>query len=459
MDSWRQLDKVGWAGVLGLMGLLASAVAQEPIAPDAEGEWAGDVNPAGRISGRFESDGEWIPVPMGSGYTVYAIVQEGRRIYAGGDFTTIGTQTVNHVAVWDGSSWSPLGSGFGNSVRALLLQGGRLYAGGDFTNAGGRAANRIAMWDGSEWTNLGTGMDQRVNSLAHDGTNLYAGGYFTNSGSLAVTRVAKWNGSAWTNLGVGVNSPPWSSLWSGGRLFVGGSFTMAGGAPTTNLAMWSGGAWTNLGGGPVGTPYALMADSRRVYAGGIKTWGMLSYSNFLSSWTYGTGVFPDFGPKQGGFRVTIRGSSLGNGSDVTNVTLCGVKATQILSQSATQVVVTAGTASTASTGAVKVYSSHLGVTTSSNAFSYLGVSSFKLQAAALTDKVVLRWPNPKQYGYESAVVQIRAATNRYPAATNEGSLVYSGTNRMVFHSPVVSRQTNFYTIWTSPNGVTFVEPN
>ena len=157
--------------------------------------------------------------------------------------------------------------------------------------------------------------------------------------------------------------------------------------------------------------------------------------------------------------MTIRGSSLGNGSDVTNVTLCGLKVSQIVSQSATQVVVTAGTAGQSSTGAVKVYSSHLGVTTSSNAFSYLGVSSFKLQAAALTDKVMLRWPNPKQYGYENSTVQIRAATNGYPAVLTDGELVYSGTNRVAVHSNVVSRRTNFYTIWTSQNGVTFVEPN
>ena len=68
--------------------------------------------------------------------------------------------------------------------------------------------------------------------------------------------------------------------------------------------------------------------------------------------------------------MTIRGENLGNGSDVTNVTLCGVSATNIASQSATQVVVWAGSRGSSATGDVVVFSTSYGATTRSNAFAY-----------------------------------------------------------------------------------------
>ncbi len=46
---------------------------------------------------------------------------------------------------------------------------GNLYAGGDFTTAGGVSANHIAKWDGSAWSALGPGMNGTVNALAFDG--------------------------------------------------------------------------------------------------------------------------------------------------------------------------------------------------------------------------------------------------------------------------------------------------
>ncbi|MDD4870921.1 MAG: IPT/TIG domain-containing protein, partial [Kiritimatiellae bacterium] len=81
------------------------------------------------------------------------------------------------------------------------------------------------------------------------------------------------------------------------------------------------------------------------------------------------GVSPSSGSYIGGYPVVITGTNLGDGADITNVTLCGVSAT-IQSQSATQIVVTAG-ASPPCTGDVQVYSTSYGVTVKSNAFSYI----------------------------------------------------------------------------------------
>ena len=98
-------------------------------------------------------------------------------------------------------------------------------------------------------------------------------------------------------------------------------------------------------------------------------------STFADAYTYNPAgtmqdVFPTTGSWTGGYQVVISGTNLCNGSDVTNVTLCGTSVTSIDSQSATQVVVTASSG-TPGTGDVVVSSISFGATTKSNAFEYL----------------------------------------------------------------------------------------
>lgn len=83
-----------------------------------------------------------------------------------------------------------------------------------------------------------------------------------------------------------------------------------------------------------------------------------------------TSVLPATGSWTGGVEVVIGGTNLGNGSDITNVTICGVAVDAITGQSATQVVVTAGTAP-AGLGDVVVVSTSHGATTAADAFEYL----------------------------------------------------------------------------------------
>ena len=71
---------------------------------------------------------------------MYALAVSGSNLYAGGDFTTAGSNAANYIAQWNGSSWSPLGSGMNSGVFALAVSGGTLYVGGDFTTAGGNVA-------------------------------------------------------------------------------------------------------------------------------------------------------------------------------------------------------------------------------------------------------------------------------------------------------------------------------
>ncbi|MFC1467959.1 IPT/TIG domain-containing protein, partial [Verrucomicrobiota bacterium] len=87
----------------------------------------------------------------------------------------------------------------------------------------------------------------------------------------------------------------------------------------------------------------------------------------------GSGVQPTIGPGGGGYQVEITGTNLGNGTDITNVTLNGVSVTSIDSQSTTHVTVTAAAApvGTSGTGDVVVYSTSQGTSTKTDGFTYV----------------------------------------------------------------------------------------
>lgn len=221
----------------------------------------------------------WSPVGSGMDWPVSALAVfddgsgDGLALYAGGQFTTAGGATANHVAKWDGSSWSPLGAGTNGSVGTLAVfddgsgSGPALYAGGTFTTAGGATANHIAKWDGSSWSPLGSGVNFTVSSLAvYDdgsggGPGLYVGGQLTMAGDTPANRIAKWDGSSWSALETGVTSSPGHSSGvyalavfddgsgSGPALYVGGLFQFAGSVSAYCIANWDGSSWSALGKG------------------------------------------------------------------------------------------------------------------------------------------------------------------------------------------------------------------
>lgn len=80
-------------------------------------------------------------------------------------------------------------------------------------------------------------------------------------------------------------------------------------------------------------------------------------------------VDPSSGIHTGGYPVMITGTNFSNGADVTNVTLCGVSAMNIVSQSATQMVIIPGSARPGK-GVVAVYSTSCGETIATNSFQY-----------------------------------------------------------------------------------------
>ncbi|MFH0878422.1 MAG: MBG domain-containing protein, partial [Lentisphaerota bacterium] len=241
---------------------------------------------------------------------------------------------VHGFARWTGANWSNLGLGIYNGYELMTVAKGpddALYTGGVFYYIDNLTTPGIAKWNGMSWTNLADGLFGHVYALAFgDDGCLYAGGWFTNSGASAANCVAKWNGTSWTNLESGLNYFVYAlAQGKHGELYAGGNFSVAGSVATRGVAKWA----------HVETDFGV--------------------SPFEGSWT-------------GAYEVVISGSNLCNGADVTSVTLCGIAAT-VHSQSATQIVVKAGTADSSHVGLgdVQVHSVSFGTTVRSNAFTYL----------------------------------------------------------------------------------------
>lgn len=287
-----------------------------------------------RIDPTF-SDADWVSlnpgIPGANGRVRTIAVDASGNVYAGGEFTVIGTAVANHVAKWDGNTWSALGAGTDGDVKALALSDNTLYVGGSFTNAGGVMANFVARWNGSAWSALGTGMNAEVRALALMGTTLYAGGTFTSAGGVSATRVAKCDGSDWSALGSGVGNYFTHSVnalvVSGTNLYAGGNFDSAGGADADGVARWDGGAWSGLPGYPLGGLInALAVSGNRVYAAGYFITSYLG-GNHIAMWDGTNWSGLDSGMSSDVHALAVSGNNLYAGGTFTTaggVTVNGI---------------------------------------------------------------------------------------------------------------------------------------
>jgi hypothetical protein len=66
----------------------------------------------------------------------------------GGDFTLVGSLTVNGIARWDGATWSGFGSGANDDVDAIAVIGDQVFAGGSFDILDGHPSNNFGVWGG-----------------------------------------------------------------------------------------------------------------------------------------------------------------------------------------------------------------------------------------------------------------------------------------------------------------------
>jgi HYR domain-containing protein len=226
---------------------------------------------------------------------VRALAVHNGQLYAGGTFLVaggaFGSTPVNRIARWDGSRWHSLGTGVNTQdgiVKALISyndgNGARLYAAGEFSSIGDTPITTIAKWTGSFWTPLAASFpNHSIEALAvHDGS-LYAGG-----GGFSTGRIARWNGTSWSALADGDSQSAFGDRvlsiavhddGSGAMLYVGGN---------AGMLRWNGSSWGSLGGGALGSVLALttcdVGSGASLFAGGQVFGFVDSADSFLGEW-------------------------------------------------------------------------------------------------------------------------------------------------------------------------------
>jgi PKD repeat protein len=181
------------AAALAVGTLLGTAPARADTAPPdptMPTTVAGDSLPTAQING-----------------VAWAQVIVGNTVYVGGEFTrarpagaAAGTNEVvrNNLLAYNlttGVLISSFNPDVNGAVKALVASpdGSRVYAGGNFTTVGGANRNRLAAFDatsGALLSSFTVGTNARVNALAITGDTLYVGGIFSSIGSVARDKLA-----------------------------------------------------------------------------------------------------------------------------------------------------------------------------------------------------------------------------------------------------------------------------
>jgi hypothetical protein len=232
-------------------------------------------------------------------------------VYAGGQFTNAGGQTVNYVARWDtvATVWTPLpdlpsigpGRGLNAAVYSVKYHstGDIVITGGAFTRAYEAKSNIIVNYvayygnAGYTWYPLAeTVLPYGVKNASAPSGNIYAiavdassnlmyvGGDFINAGGVYTSNIAMYNYSTnvWypfidNNTKInGTSAPVRALLWDSPILYVGGEFITAGGTTVNHIAKWSSNVWSPLidgsGNGTDGPVYCITNYISDFYIGG-----------------------------------------------------------------------------------------------------------------------------------------------------------------------------------------------
>lgn len=179
---------------------------------------------------------------------------------------------VYYIHKWNGTSWTLVGEVYDASISKIEVNAaGHIYAMGDFNSISGVSANKIAYFDGTNWQAMGAGIGT-VGSMELLGNgDLYVAN--TTSAGGQSCSLAKWTGSAWTVLSTDNFNASVLSMEEGasGDLYVAGTFTMVGSLSANRVAKWNGTSWSALGTGLDGLCQALLFDNGNLYAGGTFT--------------------------------------------------------------------------------------------------------------------------------------------------------------------------------------------
>ena len=354
----------GWEEVVGLPAA-RSSLAAATLGNNlyAIGGWDGiDVR-----TNVYRYDGtNWVEVRgLPAGRDGLAAATLGNNMYAigGGDTNRIRT----NVYRYDGTNWMEATGlpAMRYSLAATTL-GNHLYAIGGWD--GNDIRRNVYRYDGANWVEA-RGLPAGRSSLAAAtlGNHLHAiGGW---DGIDVRTNVYRYDGTNWVEArGLPEGRDGLAAATLGNHLYtIGGEDAVN---VRTNVYRYDGANWVEARGLPEGRAFLAVATlGNNLYA--IGGWDGAIRTNVYRSIVTGIGgVTPNNGSWTGGTTVIISGANLGDGADITNVTLCDIPVQSIQSQSATQVVVVTGASPEPRLGDVRVYSVSYGETVKSNVFNY-----------------------------------------------------------------------------------------
>ena len=291
--------------------------------------------------------------PAGSNYVAIA----------GGNYHSLGLKSDGTLVGWGGNSDGQTTCPAGSNYIAIASGGGHslgLKSDGTLVGWGGNSDGQTTCPAGSNFVAI-TGGDYFSLGLKSDGTLVGWGD--NNNGQTTCpsgTDFVAIAAGGYHSLGLKSDGTlvGWGQNDDGQTTCPEGSdYVAIAGGTYHSLALKSDGSIVSWGSSPPNTPTeAIFAES---------------------------GVSPSSGSWAGGYQVTITGTNLCNGSDVTSVTLNGIEVTSIDSQSTTQIVVTAA-AGVAGTGDVVVQSTSYGTTSKTDAFEYLRTEQAALTFAPVT---------------------------------------------------------------------------
>ena len=196
------------------------------------------------------------------------------QLLAAGDFTTIGGQAVQRLALYDGFTWKSLGNlsiQSQESIRAMVEYQNELYVAGRFTlpNLG---IYNLAKWDGNQWTGIGQikGLNGgQINAMEVYDEQLTIAGIFDSISGKAFSNIATWDGTTWKRLGEGVSFGGIDHLAAtGSRLFVTGLFDTAGVVSSNGIATWNGEQWCSVPGKFNGSIETIATYQHQLVVGG-----------------------------------------------------------------------------------------------------------------------------------------------------------------------------------------------
>ena len=368
-SAWEQVEDLP----VSMLGSSAGGVLDGAIYT-CGGRGASSVtNGAYRFDGTNWAAVSNMPVAvMSAGGCVYS-----NKLYIIGGATTPSQTSTNVVQIFDGTSWSfgpPLPENRHDCVASII--NGEMYVAAQKESL--TPKTNVYRFTGSDWIEVaGVPEAKSLRSGVGMGDTMYL------LGGLIASNTYSFNGTGWTQE-AGLPRYLWYTTPGvlGTNLYCIGGYTNPSGAQT-NVLRFSGTTWEESLGLPQGMEAGMGATMNGMMycigSYGISAKGneCYRYPTFIPF----TGVSPSYGISTGGVQVTIVGTNLCDGSDVTNVAICGASVQSIVSQSSTQVVVITGSSTNYGTGDVVVYSTSYGITTKNNAFSCYVLSSYSGPAA------------------------------------------------------------------------------